>query len=308
MNNIKKKKIKSGMNAGVIVTGAALFVAGVIFFWLFFTGGPAKKYKGIENYSKMYELDLDTGLLIFPEKLSKKVQDTEYYCYYQDTFGSPTHEIFLQCTYSEEEYAAELDRLEGAYKQYGDEKRILKREEKGNYPYPAFLAVENHHSSYEYALLTGENEITYISTKNLVGESVHFDKKYLPMDFMTEKGTSFTSGYSIYIIYINEEAADYDYTRSDMVDVVDYEIADIGDDLFRVETKEDSQGRKIITECSYEAYDGLVDDYPEITTYDDLAGYEFKKLTINEKEKKAIVSYLDEGTQKKWEQEIPIKE
>ncbi len=307
MNIIKKRRLKSGMVAGMIATGATILAAGVIFFGLFLTGGPAEKYEGVEHYSKMYDLELNTGFIIFPEALSKKAMDVEYYCYTQDSLGSPTHEIFLQCTYNETEYEKEIKRLEGTYKQYGDVKRILKREEKGNFLYPAYVAVENHHSAYEYVLLTGKNQLTYISTKNLVGENVHFDKKYLPKDFMTEEGTSFTSGYSIYMIYINEEAADYDYTRNDSVDVVEYEIEHIGDDLFRVETKEDSQGRKIITECSFEEYDGLVDDFPDITTYDDLAGFEFEELTINKKEKKAVVSYVDGNEVKQWEQEIPIK-
>ncbi len=293
------------MVAGMIATGATIIAAGVIFFGLFLTGGPATKYKGIENYSKMYEMEIDTGLIIFPKELLKTTEDAEYYCYMQDSFGSPTHEIFLQCTYSEEEYQKELGRLKGTYKQYGDERRVLIREEKGNYPYTAYVAVENHHSAYEYVLLTGKNQLTYISTKNLVGENVHFDKKYLPKDFMTEEGDSFTSGYSIYMIYINEEAADYDFTRNVSVDVVEYEIEHIGDDLFRVETKEDSKGKKIITECSFEEYDGLVDDFPDIITYDDLAGYELKGLTIDEKEKKAIVSYVDGNEVKNWEQKIP---
>lgn len=307
MNLLKKRRIKSGMVTGSIVTGATIFAAGIIFFWLFLTGGPAKKYEGIENYSKMHDLELNTGLIIFPKELSKEAKDIEFYCYTQDSLGSPTHEIFLQCTYDEAEYEKEIKRLEGTYKQYGDVKRILKSEEKGKYPYPAYVAVENHHSGYEYVLLTGKNQLTYISTNNLVGESVHFNKEYLPEDFMTEEGTSFTSGYSIYLIYINDESADYDFTRNDSVDVVEYEIEHIGDDLFRVETKEDSKGKKIITECSFEEYDGLVDDFPDITTYDDLEGFEFEGLTINEKERKAIVSYMDGNEVKQWEQEIPIK-
>ena len=305
MNIIKKRRLKSGMVAGMIAAGATIIAAGVIFFGLFLTGGPAKKYEGIENYSKMYEMKIDTGLIIFPEDLLKTAKDVEYYCYMQDSFGSPTHEIFLQCTYGEEEYQKELGRLKGTYKQFGDERRVLIREEKGKFPYPAYVAVENHHSAYEYVLLTGKNELTYISTKNLVGENVHFDKKYLPEDFMTEEGTSFTSGYSIYMIYINEEAADYDFTRNVSVDVIEYEIEHIGDDLFRVETKEDSQGKKIITECSFEEYDGLVDDFPDITTYDDLEGFELEGLTIDEKEMKVIVSYVDGNKVKQWELEIP---
>ena len=41
---------------------------------------------------------------------------------------------------------------------------------------------------YEYALLTGENQITYISTSFIDKENVKFSEDYLPYDFMTEEG------------------------------------------------------------------------------------------------------------------------
>ena len=41
---------------------------------------------------------------------------------------------------------------------------------------------------YEYALLTGENQITYISTCFIDKENVKFSEDYLLYDFMTEEG------------------------------------------------------------------------------------------------------------------------
>ena len=70
-------------------------------------------------------------------------------------------------------------------KQTDGVKKLL-RDEQQKYPYPAFIAVENHGNSYEYALLSGENQITYIYTL-------------------------FGSGYSIYVRAQGSGAISYDY-------------------------------------------------------------------------------------------------
>lgn len=72
--------------------------------------------------------------------------------------------------------------------------------------------MENHGNSYEYALLSGENEITYIYTLFFSKEDVRFDEQYLPKDFMSEEGKEFGSGYSIYAKSQGSSVITYDYT------------------------------------------------------------------------------------------------
>ena len=90
---------------------------------------------------------------------------------------------FISCYY--------LWELEHTSKTYGDKKK--------KFQYPAYIAVENAAHKYEYALLTGENQITYISTSFIDKENVKFSEDYLPYDFMTEEGRAYGSGYSIYV-------------------------------------------------------------------------------------------------------------
>ncbi len=151
--------------------------------------------------------------LRYKENLIQERQETEFYSYYRDTFGSPTVQTYLKCTYNEQSYAEEIKRLENTSKIYGDEKKVLLRDDSKKYQYPAYIAVENAAHKYEYALLTGEKEITYIFTDYIEIENVKFSKDYLPNDYMTEEGRFFGSGYSIYYESVSTSGIATDYTR-----------------------------------------------------------------------------------------------
>ena len=125
-------------------------------------GGPAKITRDIKEYEAvLMQPYIQTAYIVFPEKLPEGVLDTEFYNYYRDTFGSPTLQTYLKCVYDDQSYLKEIDRLENTSKTYGNKKKKLLRDEKKKFQYPAYVAVENATHRYEYALLTGENEITY---------------------------------------------------------------------------------------------------------------------------------------------------
>lgn len=298
MRNTKKQKMWKGIVIGIVLTALTMFVLLTVFLWLVFTGGPAEKTTDIEKYAEIFELQIHTGLMIFPEEISENTLETDFYSYYRDMFGSPSYEIYLQCTYEPEEYQKEIERLENTYKRYGGTERKLLRDIEEKYNYPVYIAVENHHYSYEYAMLTGENQITYVSMAFREKEDVSFNKEYLPSDFMTEVGRSFTSGYSIYISSISSSGISYDETREKVVEVMDAHMERIEDSYFIVRVKLDEENREIITECVFDYQESLYDEEADSTVYSQLNGMIYKDLKLNEDRTKAIVTYYEDKEQK----------
>lgn len=293
----KRKKLWKGILIGVVLAILTVFVAATVLVWLFLTGGPAKKTKKIEDYAKIFDLQVNTGFIVFPEEISEKVVETDFYYYYRDMLFSPAYEVYLQCTYEPEEYQAEVKRLENTYKKYAGTERILLKDVQEKYNYPAYIAIENHHNGYEYALLTGENQITYISTAYREKGQVKFSKDYLPTDFMTEAGRSFTSGYSIYISSMSANGISYDTTRAQNVTVTDAHLEQIDDSYFVVHVKLDEANREVITGCTFNYYESLYDEVPDSTTYSDINGMIYKDLKLNEDRNKAIVTYYEDTEQ-----------
>ena len=157
---------------------------------------------------------------------------------------------------------------------------------------------------YEYALLTGENQITYISTSFIDKENVKFSEDYLPYDFMTEEGRAFGSGYSIYYGKVLATMIDTDYTRDSNPEVRDAHTRTIGDDDFVVRVILDEQGREIIDDCAQWSYEPGTYEAEE-TIYDDLKGMEYKAMEADRERNMMIVTYMDEGEEKTREYLMP---
>lgn len=309
MQKFKRKKLWTGIAIGAVLTVLTLFVLGTVFIWYVFTGGPPKKIKDVERYEEIFDLRMNSGLIIFPEHISEKATVNDFYSYYRDMFGSPSYEICLQCTYEPEEYQKEVERLEKTYKRYGGTERRLLEDTEGKYNYPVYIAIENHHYSYEYAMLTGENQITYISLSIVDKEEVNFNQDYLPSDFMTDVGRNFTSGYSIYISSMSSSGISYDDTRAEVVTVTDAHLEQIEDSYFVVRVELDEENREIITECCFNYYESLYDEEGDRTVYSDLNGMIYKDLKLNEDRTKAIVTYYEDKEQteeKEFVVEIPL--
>ncbi len=308
----KAKKILKWAIIGSILTVLTLFTLLVAFIMLFLFGGPAKKSNNVKDYSDIFELRLHSGIVVFPEEIDETMTDITFSYYYRDTWDDPTVCIFLQGTYSPEAYEAEVARLENFRKVYGGTERKLLQDEDNKYPYPVYIAMENYSYAYEYALLSGENEITYIYTAFFDKEDIKFGREYLPSDFMTDEGRSFGSGYSIYVKLADSMGISYDYSRDEQVVVQDAHMKHIDDSSFIVRVQLDEQNREVITTCEfyyYEPYDkedieALINLEPEITIFNDLNGYIYKDLRLNEDRTVAIVTYLDGEEEKEWELEL----
>lgn len=308
MLKYRMRKLIKGILVGILLTILTFMALVVLFMW-WITGHPAQKTKNINKYEKMFENNgLTTGLIIFPEKIPEGTMDTEYSYRYYEVIGSPSYEIFLRCTYDIETYQKEKERLENISKQTGSRVLRLLLDEEGKYPYPAYIAIENFHHCYEYALLSGENEITYISTAYFGKDGVKFDKKYLPTDYMTDVGRSYTSGYNIYATSISTTAINFDYSRNEVSEILDGHARFVEHGMFMVRTKLDEQDREIITDCifGYVNEENPKEEEKEDIVYHDIDGYVYKYVELSEERTHAIVTYLDGSEEKTFIVELPL--
>ncbi len=303
--NRKTKRILKGILIGAALTLVTLVVILFVLVYLFFWGGPAKETRDIEDYEKVLNYPyIQTAYIVFPEELPEGTLETEFYSYYRDTFGSPTIQTYLKCVYDEEAYKEEIRRLENTSKKYANKEKRLLRDTEQKFQYPAYIAVENAAHRYEYALLTGEHEITYINTAWVEREHMECPEEYLPYDFMTEEGREFGSGYSIYYSSVTSNAISTDYTRDPVIEVLDSHMEILDDIHFMVRVVLDEQGREIISDCLvYTVNDLKVKEM----LYDDLSGMEYKDMELDREQRKVYITYLDGGKEKIKEYEMMIK-
>lgn len=313
----QKKKLWIGILIGTsisIITLGALFV---IFMLFFLFGGPKEITEEVALYEETMGKysNVQTGFITFPEKISDNAINAEFYFSYQNTWDDPTCEVFLKCIYEEEEYQAELQRLENTCKIYGATKRELIRGEEERFPYPAYIAINGNNYAYEYALLSGEREITYIYTSFISEEDLKkIDARYLPTDYdMYQRQLGFGEGYNIYIVKMDEflegvKGYQTDYTRDELVKVNEYHPVTIGYNWFTVCTCLDEEDNEIIEYCAFMYYDSRHDSiygYPKEIQYQELAGYRFKSVELNDDKTLATVTYYDGEEEKTIEYEIP---
>lgn len=223
----KGAKITIGIVGGVIIGIITVLAILYILLMLFFFGGPPKVTKNVNKYEKtMYKYTAEagsknpvrTGFFIFPETIPESAfeqkEKPDFYYSYQDTIDDPTCEVYLKCTYSEDDYKAELDRIKNEFK--NDKKVIF--DNSGRFNYPTYIAIDHHSFSYEYAMDLGDNSIVYIYTafKNTLGSLKKIPDEYLPDDFeeslSLENGSYWADGnYDIYQIHNGGET---DFTRN----------------------------------------------------------------------------------------------
>lgn len=216
--NSKKEKIIIGIVVGLLTLFLLVCIFAGIYAYLFPIDDEAFVTQDVEDYSLIYERHIPSGLIIFPKEITEQAVNTEFDFYYEETWFKPRVSIFLQMVYTPEEYLAEVERLEKVKKVYEDWESVLLRDENGTYPYPAYIAIENHGYTYEYVLLSGENQITYVYITHLDRDEMRFDEGYLPSDFCygaPEGEEQIYYGYSLYISEIDKKHGliDYDYDK-----------------------------------------------------------------------------------------------
>lgn len=225
MKRERERKRIIGIIAGIIIGVLTIFAVGIVFLLLVFFGGPPETITDVDRYEEALSKydNMRTGFIVFPEEISDNVQTVEFYFWYQDVWNTPTCQVYLQCTYNEEEYEEELKRLDSTKKVYDSTVKKLLYEEPGRFEYPVYLAIDGIWHAYEYALLTGENQITYVYLTFVHENKVRMDNSYLPSDY--EEMFEESDAYEIrdkFNIYLREttsndkgqiEGWNFDYSR-----------------------------------------------------------------------------------------------
>lgn len=211
MNN---KKVVLWIIIGIVSMIVAIAAAIFIFLYFVFLGGPVQVTKDADSYEEtMHKYTCEvvgkvhTGFFAFPETITNSAMDNEpvFYFSYRDTWDDPTCEVYLKCTYSDEDYAGEIDRLKDG----------LEYEESERFAYPVYKAIDCDNHSYEYAMDLGNNEIAYIYTSFMSDpESLKsIPSDYLPDDYAESlrQNTYDNGGFNVYIDEKTDEYTTFDY-------------------------------------------------------------------------------------------------
>ena len=137
-------------------------------------------FEGFRGYS---------NLEIFPENPEEISDVSDYFYLSMDTFMDPTCKVFMECTFDNAEmFEQECTRLSQITVTLDDEtNEITYNQELFNYP--AYVAIYDWSSCYEYALiLEEEQKIIYVFC-----QSTKVDKEYMPI-----KNNEESKSFSIY--------------------------------------------------------------------------------------------------------------
>ena len=107
---------------------------------------------------------LRTGYIVFPKTIpaSGLANGAEFYDYAYDAFLDPTAEIVLRCSYDDTDFANEIQRLENLVKTSPTGENPILIDDGSRFSVPAYIAEYNVDYGYEYAAVTGPQEITYV--------------------------------------------------------------------------------------------------------------------------------------------------
>lgn len=160
------------------------------------------KYNTIKDYGKFLGFNGYSNLNIFPEYLPSSANIIQYY--YKDDVTNAfddTCQIYLQCTYNEEDFQSEKKRLSAVSEKYKDQIHTAWTNEE-DYIFPAIVTIDNNNFCHEYCLLDSRNNrIYYIFLQFEYRSNLQFDKKLLPKGFKNpdESLGSEEEGQSIYL-------------------------------------------------------------------------------------------------------------
>ena len=111
--------------------------------------------------------------------------------------------IFLECTYSDDAFAAEIDRLKGlsmTIEFEGEQVTNHVRYDEETYSYPAYITIDGFGDTYEYALVDQEeNKIVYLYLAYPKVDSLVQYKEYLKKDLKTYAEEEKPGAYSMYM-------------------------------------------------------------------------------------------------------------
>ena len=199
-----KKKIKKqnttfasiGIVVGisfVIIVIRVMLVAGVISFAVQDGWKDCYTSTNIDDYGVFEGFDGYSKLDIFPKQISDNMEVYKYSYYYADTFLDPTAQIYLECSYEENDYLREIERLEGIQEEYEGRIQSIVYDT-DSFSYPAYVTIDADNHCYEYALLIGKKKIAYVFLQFIKEEDIAFSMEYLPKEYEQKE-----TGYSIYV-------------------------------------------------------------------------------------------------------------
>lgn len=162
--------------------------------WLAFTQihstDPASYQENLEqwNYPDLFPVNLN------------KVSEVKNY-HYIGFFGASPEQLFLEVSYSEEEYQKEIERLEQIRGEYGT---AVKKDEAYLFSFPTYVAeYQTSRSNYEYACTNPETfTVAYVRLHCAVAPTI--DEKYLPKNYGEDN-----YDFSIYIYPLPDENSWY---------------------------------------------------------------------------------------------------
>lgn len=128
-----------------------------------------------------------SNLEIFPENPEEISKVTDYFYLNMDTLMDPTCKVFMECTFDNMEmFEQECNRLSQITVTLDDEIKEIKYNQE-LFQYPAYVAIYDWSSCYEYALiLEEEKKIIYVFC-----QFTKVDKEYMPIN-NNEENQSFS--------------------------------------------------------------------------------------------------------------------
>ncbi|MCR5609180.1 MAG: hypothetical protein K6G26_08970 [Lachnospiraceae bacterium] len=143
-----------------------------------------------EDYRKELEIikNETNRTFIFPETISDTVECNGF-SYLEDVFiidwgENCRAEVYFSMIYTDDEYVTEIKRISSITNPIKDKKVILSNNLFG---LPAYIAIYNHHSRYEYVLINkSENEIIYIYLFECGNDNFCFSNEYIPNKLLKE--------------------------------------------------------------------------------------------------------------------------
>lgn len=212
-----KVKRKSRLKAVFIVLGAvAASITGTLILGLFVLGifslgseGYATidtdNYGIYEGHIEAERQDLFSGLYIFPQRISENASDIYYFYSCHGGGFDNSYQQFLKCTYTEQEYNEEINRLKGIKceiplkdgpivhtVEYSDTK----------FSSPAYITAYGSFGMFEYALCNdADKTIVYVYLQHIANDDVAFSKDYLPLEYQDGKQLLEDTGFDNTNIY-----------------------------------------------------------------------------------------------------------
>lgn len=151
----------------------------IFFLYIFFMGSVTIRTKS-DDYCNFEGFQGYSNLGIFPSNPKEISEVTDYYYRCIDTFMDPTCKIFMECHFvNAETFEEECSRLSQITVEKDSQINEVQYSET-LFKYPAYIAMYDWSSCYEYALiLEEENKIVYVF---LQGNSQRVDKDYMPLN------------------------------------------------------------------------------------------------------------------------------